>query len=35
MRTPVADGFVAREAQPVVPPLVEYLLTPRGLSGPR
>ena len=32
LRTLVADGFVDREARPVVPPHVEYSLTPRGLE---
>jgi DNA-binding HxlR family transcriptional regulator len=30
LRTLVADGFVHRDARPVVPPHVEYSLTPRG-----
>lgn len=30
LRTLVADGFVLRDAKPVVPPHVEYSLTPRG-----
>ena len=32
LRTLVADGFVVRDARPVVPPHVEYSLTPRGLE---
>ena len=32
LRTLVADGFVHREARPVVPPHVEYSLTARGLE---
>jgi DNA-binding HxlR family transcriptional regulator len=32
LRTLVADGFVLRDARPVVPPHVEYSLTPRGLE---
>ncbi|RAE94089.1 hypothetical protein DN545_39220, partial [Burkholderia multivorans] len=32
LRILVADGLVARDAQPVVPPHVEYSLTPRGLE---
>lgn len=32
LRTLVADGFVVRHARPVVPPHVEYSLTPRGLE---
>ena len=32
LRTLVADGLVLRDAQPVVPPHVEYSLTPRGLE---
>lgn len=30
LRTLVADGFVVRDARPVVPPYVEYSLTQRG-----
>ncbi|KGN34827.1 transcriptional regulator [Knoellia sinensis KCTC 19936] len=30
LRTLVADGFVLRDARPVVPPHVEYSLSPRG-----
>lgn len=30
LRTLTADGIVAREARPIVPPHVEYRLTPRG-----
>ncbi|MEN9620047.1 MAG: putative HTH-type transcriptional regulator YybR [Actinomycetota bacterium] len=30
LRTLVADGFVEREAEPVIPPHVTYRLTPRG-----
>ncbi|WP_353953145.1 helix-turn-helix domain-containing protein [Knoellia sp. S7-12] len=32
LRTLVADGFILRDARPVVPPHVEYSLTPRGLE---
>ncbi len=32
LRTLVADGLVLRDARPVVPPHVEYSLTPRGLE---
>ena len=32
LRTLAADGFVHRDAHPVVPPHVEYSLTPRGLE---
>ena len=30
LRTLAADGFVHRDAQPVIPPRVDYSLTPRG-----
>jgi DNA-binding HxlR family transcriptional regulator len=30
LRTLEADGFVHRDAQPVIPPRVDYSLTPRG-----
>src|SRR4051794_39148393 len=30
LRTLVADGFVLRDAHPVIPPHVEYSLTPLG-----
>ena len=30
LRTLEQDGFVHREAQPVIPPRVDYSLTPRG-----
>lgn len=30
LRTLEADGFVHRDAHPVIPPHVEYSLTPRG-----
>ena len=30
IRTLAADGFVHRDAQPVIPPRVDYSLTPRG-----
>ena len=30
LRTLEADGFVLREAQPVIPPRVDYSLTERG-----
>jgi len=30
LRTLEADGFVLRDAHPVIPPHVEYSLTPRG-----
>ncbi|KNX38507.1 winged helix-turn-helix transcriptional regulator [Luteipulveratus halotolerans] len=32
LRTLAADGFVRRDAHPVVPPHVEYSLTARGLE---
>ncbi|MFW5470984.1 winged helix-turn-helix transcriptional regulator [Knoellia sp. CPCC 206435] len=32
LRTLVADGFVHRDARPVVPPHVEYSLTARGVE---
>lgn len=32
LRTLVSDGLVHRDARPVVPPHVEYSLTPRGLE---
>ena len=30
LRTLQADGFIVRDAHPVVPPYVEYSLTPQG-----
>lgn len=30
LRTLEADGFVQRDAQPTIPPRVDYRLTPRG-----
>jgi DNA-binding HxlR family transcriptional regulator len=30
LRTLESDGFVLRDAHPVIPPRVEYSLTPRG-----
>lgn len=30
LRTLEADGFIHREAQPTIPPRVDYSLTPRG-----
>ena len=30
LKTLTADGFISREAQPVIPPRVDYSLTPRG-----
>jgi len=32
LRTLEADGFVRREAQPIIPPRVDYSLTPRGIE---
>lgn len=32
LRTLESDGFVLREAQPSIPPRVDYSLTPRGVE---
>jgi DNA-binding HxlR family transcriptional regulator len=32
LRTLESDGFVLREAQPSIPPRVDYSLTPRGIE---
>ena len=32
LRTLEADGFVRREAQPIIPPRVDYSLTSRGIE---